>query len=291
MNKLTDYFNSVDDFFSKSDFELSNHCELCNGEKYSHYWKHTDVLIQCSSCGLVRLHRQPSNESLDAFYKNSIAMTKWADIKQGDMERQNAKYGFFWDFIGENNIKSVCDVGCGNGVFLSGLPTGIETIGVEPNVDAARHCKSLVVTKEELKDYEPCEFMSMFGVLEHLKNPLTEVKSYQKYLAPGGYFAIIVPNLNSLAFKIIKENNCTICPQHLTYFSIETLQLLMKKADFTLVDYTTKESEFTPITKSIIGLPPYADLDGIPLSNPYIKETDILKHNLGAKILAIFRAN
>jgi SAM-dependent methyltransferase len=225
---------------------------------------------------------------LDEFYKQSEAMTIWSEIKDGkDDQRQNDKYSLFWNHIKKEKLESVLDVGCGNGYFLHNCPPGIDLMGVEPNADSARHCSVPIINPSEIRG--KFDLVTFFGVMEHLKDPIAVLNHYVQFVENDGYIGIIVPNINSLAFDILGDENCTICPQHLWYFSINTLSTLMEKVGFKLHSFNTQETEYQPIVRKLHGISPYNKCGGLELDHPAIKEKDILKHNLGTKICAIYK--
>lgn len=283
------YFNNVTSFFSNKTFEQINECYLCKSKNYNF---HHLLLRKCNDCGFVWLSSQPTQEVLNEFYEKSEAMTNWSVIKsQGlDDERQNNKYRMFWDFIKEEDVNSVMDVGCGTGYFLDGVLPGVDCLGIEPNKDSARHCNVPIITDPKMQKHK-FDLVTFFGVLEHLKDPRMILNEYDKYINNSGFIGVIVPNIDSLAFDILGQYNCTICPQHLWYFSLSSLSDLFNSISYSLVKYTTVETEYQPIVRKLYGIDPYNKLGGIEMTHPEIREQDILKRDKGAKVCAIFQKN
>ena len=64
------------------------------------------------------------------------------------------------------------------------------------------------------------DLITFWGVLEHLINPLTELKNAEKILETNGKILILVPNYNSKARKILGASTPTLNPrEHLHFFS------------------------------------------------------------------------
>ena len=52
---------------------------------------------------------------------------------------------------------------------------------------------------------ETLEFITMFHVIEHVKDPKSIIKTLNKLLVPGGHLVIETPNIDSLDAMIFKE--------------------------------------------------------------------------------------
>jgi len=241
------------------------------------------------ACGFHWLALRPKPGDLEEFYKRSAAMTKWATIKSGnvDNDRQNRKYSFFYDQITYRGVDSVLDVGCGSGRFLAGLPEDCDGMGVEPNEDSARSCDTPVVDCSS-KLTGKYDLITYMGVLEHLEDPREVIKQYEEFASEEGLVGICVPNIESLAFKIIGGRICTICPQHLYYFSKKSLDDMMLQCGYCPVEWQTVEAELQAIIKMEKYNDPYLDT-GWEYEHDTYTRAGILNKNQGAKILALYR--
>jgi cyclopropane fatty-acyl-phospholipid synthase-like methyltransferase len=294
-NTMTKYFESCFDFFENKDQEMISHCILCGHKRYYQYLKHPKMqIVRCEKCGFVWNMFQPTEKILEQFYKESNAMTSWSKIKQTtkEMLRQRDKYAGIYDYIQRNDISSILDVGCGNGYFLnhSGCQ---DIIGIESNIEATKNCKFVVY--EAFKDFVKSKdsqrkfsLITMFGVLEHVKDPKGFIKAYKPFVKSKGSLAVIVPNVFSTVVQQLKEKCSTFCPQHLWYYDINTLELLMKDCGLKLVEWHTVEPEIQPIYRLLSGHEPY-DKIKIDYKNKLFNEKNILKNNLGYKIVAFFK--
>lgn len=294
------YFSEVLTWFrhKAKDIPMITTCMICGGKSPDKPDNFTDYnIIHCPSCGFVWNATQPTQEILDEFYTHSNAMTQWSKIKNTPEEtrRQESKFFPVWKFIHDQEIKSVLDVGCGNGYFLNHCQLGLDRCGVEMNRDARLNCEfpvynSFDTFKDSLHSKKKFQLITMFGVLEHLKNPLKEVEKYSESLTDDGLFGIIVPNVDSMVVRMLQEQCCTFCPQHLWYYKIETLEKLMEKASLKLGFYFTLESEIQPILRKLRGFDPYYNCP-IELTDRDITDRAIIHNNLGYKIVAFFKKN
>lgn len=290
------YFKEVNAYFQIKDREEIDKCYLC-GEKVEFEQASTMYMfkaVECSSCGFTWSLKQPTQEVLDKFYETSNAMKQWSDLKMSEEEkaRQEKKFFPIWSFMGEKQITSCLDVGCGNGFFLNHIQLGMDRCGIEMNGDAWKHCEFPVYDcydnfKESIHGRKTFQMVTMFGVLEHLKNPVGEVNNYKKHMTGDGYLAVIVPNVDSLVVKTLGKECCTFCPQHLWYFNIDTLDKLMKKCGLARSLYFTIEPELQPILKKLKGFKPYDNI-GVTLTDTDLNERSITFSNMAYKIVAFY---
>lgn len=283
-----DYFSEVNSFFKGRAEEHIRLCPLCNTLKVDTFNREFGLIYQCEECHHKWLAMQPTQDVLDEFYERSRAMFTWSKIKSTDIDskRQCDKFSYFWDFINEVKIDSILDVGCGTGYFLNALPDTIRRAGTEAHKRSADHCKFKVYNPTDVIT-EKFQAISMFGILEHVKNPKEFINDQSKFLDANGFLFIIVPNCDSAAWAVLGERNCSICPQHLSYFNIDTLVRCLDNCGYLLHRYTTKETEYKAICRTLAGVDPYCKVQIGP--HPQLDEQSILKNNQGAKICAIFK--
>lgn len=127
----------------------------------------------------------------------------------------------------------VLDVGCSTGAFLQSLsrafPGDYEVVGTDvagPALDYAAS-KGVHVIREPFLDtlLEPGSFdaVTFWAVLEHLAEPRTFLAKAASVLKPGGHCFVLVPNLDSLAMRILGPRYRYVMAEHLNYFSRQTL--------------------------------------------------------------------
>jgi SAM-dependent methyltransferase len=141
----------------------------------------------------------------------------------------------------------ILDVGCGDASFLACLRNlGWGVYGTEVSSVAAQKAHEnnidvfiggLLEAKYE-SDY--FDLVRMWSVLEHLHDPAGYLKEIYRILKKGGGLIIQVPNIKSLAFKLLRKNWCALdVPRHLYHFDKKTLRNLIEKEGFIIKDIHT----------------------------------------------------
>lgn len=138
------------------------------------------------------------------------------------------------------NVRTILDVGCGNGAFLNSLPDKYQAIGL----DFSRKALKYVNTKVILGNVATLPFKSRsidlvtcLEVLEHLpyelfKKAISEIQRVSKK-----YIIISVPNNEDIkgGFVTCPECGCEFSPhRHLRSFSMNSMSMLF--SEFKLLD-------------------------------------------------------
>jgi SAM-dependent methyltransferase len=141
------------------------------------------------------------------------------------------------------------DVGCFSGLFLSNASKrGFGVSGVEPNYEAYLHVRDFwgfEVAHGNLGaadlSSERFSVIAFLDVIEHVSNPVSELKEALRLLRPGGLLILVTPNVKGLPQRAVKtkrwftrEPFCPIddVPWHLWGFTRESLALCVERAGF-----------------------------------------------------------
>ena len=146
----------------------------------------------------------------------------------------------------------VLDIGCGRGELLEVFKRrGWDVVGVEPGENAANLARSKgitvvedVLTPDLLKQLGQFDVILLDHVLEHLAHPEQMVKMIHNLLVENGCFYCQVPNdfnqLQDVAVRIHDLPTWWITvPDHLNYFSIESLSGFIAGQGFEILAATT----------------------------------------------------
>ena len=156
------------------------------------------------------------------------------------------------------------DLGCANGAFFNFFPDW-ETYGVELDPIQVEIAKTRCthIFQGDLKTVSfpsnNFDYITIQDALDHSNNPVETVRHCYNLLKPGGVLAIKVHNISSLLSKICASHFYAIIPpDHLFYFNLKTLQLLLNKNGFKFHSYyyNTQKLKFsTSILRVYKGKP------------------------------------
>lgn len=250
------------------DFEIAR-CIFCPGSPHHPIFeKETMEVVRCR-CGFVYSRNQPKQACLDAFYRKSKPMEVWSEIKKGDFTRQYSKFERAVKIIAKSKVTSVLDVGCGNGTFLSLLLKERPSIiahGLETNENAIKVAKAggAFIVDQTLDGFlkfnnRPYDVITLWGVLEHLKDPLGYLLKLKGHLTKNGMVLVCVPNANSRVVRSLWDKAYTFCHQHLWYFDPDSLEKAFTKSGYKMMDHWTIEGEALPWLKHQWGFDPYKE--------------------------------
>jgi 2-polyprenyl-3-methyl-5-hydroxy-6-metoxy-1,4-benzoquinol methylase len=211
-------------------------------------------LVRCRSCDLVFASPLPP-EGSDAYYDQLgrpyyLSPDKLAgDYASVRFERELAL------FRRHCPRGDVLDVGCSTGAFLFQLaarfPGAYRGTGIEVSTAAIEHARRQgvdVVDASLLEhDFGPRRFhaVTFWAVLEHLADPAAFVRRATGLLAPGGRCFVLVPNFRALAVRLLGARYRYLLPQHVNYFTADTLRRLLTDAG--LAVETEGGSHFNPV--------------------------------------------
>jgi 2-polyprenyl-3-methyl-5-hydroxy-6-metoxy-1,4-benzoquinol methylase len=149
---------------------------------------------------------------------------------------------------------SVLDVGCSSGAFLYQLnqrfPGSYNIVGTDVSgapLDYAESRGIPVVRGSFLEqDFSGRQFdaVTLWAVLEHLAEPKRFIEKAASLLKPGGLCFVLVPNMRSLAVRLLGARYRYIYQQHLNYFSAATLSRLAEK-NFSVLEI--RYTHFNPV--------------------------------------------
>jgi len=135
---------------------------------------------------------------------------------------------------------SLIDIGTGTGVFLHEINKfGIEVSCIDPDPIAIKHIKKRIKLKsvytgkfESIKDKNKYDIITFNKVLEHVKNPVKQLKKAKTLLNKEGIIYIELPDstqtLKSKTFLSRAEFNV----EHYTIFNIKSLLVLLELSNF-----------------------------------------------------------
>jgi SAM-dependent methyltransferase len=143
-------------------------------------------------------------------------------------------------FINAMPAGRILDVGCGLGHLLSGVDPEWERHGVEISEYAAERAATYgTITQGDLRSacYPDAHFdvVTLYHVLEHMEDPVAELREIRRVLKPGGWFVCGTPNFDSACarrfgdrFRMLHDKT------HISLFSAESLRRVLEDHGFSV---------------------------------------------------------
>lgn len=226
---------------------VCNHC----GSTDAHLVAQVDgyTLVRCASCDLAFIADPPAPASLAAMYQASNdyhaslhdpASRDYA--RMADVARQHLAFVRRWASRGR-----LLDVGCSTGLFLNeARQAGFDPYGVEFSASSAQFARDhfdVQVTDGDIhavaSEPESYDIVTMFDVIEHVRDPAGDIAAAYRLLRPGGTFILSTPNIDGLFPRASEPLARPLGywphvepPWHLYQFSVRTLSAMLERRGF-----------------------------------------------------------
>ncbi|MGB9591604.1 MAG: class I SAM-dependent methyltransferase [Candidatus Kryptoniota bacterium] len=147
---------------------------------------------------------------------------------------------------------TVLDVGCGYG-FLGSLLKSRRNdrtvVGIEKNHDAAEHARQILndvfnidIETDELSELNfQYDYIIFADILEHLRDPLSILIKFRKYLKDDGKIVCSIPNMRhyTVLLRLLKagweyEDYGLFDRTHIRFFSLRSMTKLILDAGFSI---------------------------------------------------------
>lgn len=206
-------------------------------------------VVECQSCGLMRLHPWPSPDELLTYYPASYWFAPGSSGASPLEERYRRfvlrdHVGFVKAALASAAPGPVLDVGCGGALFGRLLrEDGHVCLGLDYSQQAAGVGWSYNGVPVALGDFasapfRQCSFaaITMFHVLEHLYDPAAYLRAAHQCLRVDGQLVVQVPNAASWQFLLFREKwNGLDVPRHLINFRAADLERMLDQCGFEVV--------------------------------------------------------
>lgn len=155
------------------------------------------------------------------------------------------------------NTGRILDLGCGRGWFLAeAKKRNWQVFGTEYSETALEVCRAngISVGKSpgamELADGS-FDVITSFEVLEHVTDPVLQLRTAQQLLRTGGLFYCTTPNFNSLLrYYLGARYDVITYPEHLSYFTRSTLNRAARLAGLRPVKFLSTGISITRVRTS-----------------------------------------
>ena len=229
-------------------------CRICNTKIYrrildlkgmpiaaQHFLKKTEInkkdkslnlnILQCTKCGLVQLNIRPVS-----YYKSVItAASVSGEAKKKKLEQLNK---FCNKFSLKN--KKILEIGSGSGAVLDLIQNlGMKAYGIEyskksvlKGQEKKRNIFKGYITDQKKIKNSPYDGFVCFNFIEHIPKLNLFLKKIYENLNKKAVGLITVPNLNYL---IKTRSFYEFVPDHLSYFTLDTIKYLFLKNHFKII--------------------------------------------------------
>jgi SAM-dependent methyltransferase len=225
------------------------------------------VIRECVSCSLMVLDPLPTEEDLKSVYNEGYFHNE--HLAGTDVTRV---YGYI-DYISERinkqrGYRSICrtlqqlvrsmrktpkllDIGCGLGFFLdTASEFGFRPDGIEFNEHAIEYIRRRypyrVSQLGELRRTERYDVVTMFDVIEHLREPFATLDEAWERLEDNGVLVIVTMDSTSLMSRLMGKRleDFRRIREHLFFFSRANLIPILRHRGFEIVRVASKGHSF-----------------------------------------------
>ncbi len=193
----------------------------------------------CKTCGLIVLNPRLSTASLGRYYARQSRMPRESMAPDSPIARMMSDQIEL--ILHQKTLApgaAVLEIGCAEGYFLDRLRQrvpGIEVRGIEPSAryaeSARRRMPHAAIQERILDAAAPADLgthdlVVVRHVLEHLPQPVADLKLIRRLLSQAGVIYIEVPDVANIPPAIYYYFH----HEHLTYFSRETMEACLARA-------------------------------------------------------------
>ena len=215
---------------------IDRSCPVCRGSDPVSLWSKAGMCyMRCGHCTMVYANPVPKTFVTGQFYQDRtqdfyLSATKLtADY---DPVRFQREWRLFRSWVSPGRV---LDVGCSTGGFLRGLiPLGFEVLGQDVSTGALQQAERVGIRVThtpflELSGYgDSFDAVTFWAVLEHVMEPHAFLAHAHRLLRPGGMCMVLVPNLHSLAIRLLGARYRYVMPEHINFFSPRSLRTMVE---------------------------------------------------------------
>jgi SAM-dependent methyltransferase len=226
-------------------------CIACGGKDHSLYAVKAGYKVwKCGSCDMLFLFPLPKPSETEAVYSKEY----FSGAKGGfgyvdyDVDKEAMRSVFerylrdFERILGKTG--QLLDIGAATGYFMKiAEERGWKAHGVEISMYAAELGRSRGLDIETGTIHgtafgkESFGLVTMWDVIEHVPDPILDIRKACSLLRPGGLLAIITPDSGSRFAKVCGSLwPLLVPPEHIFYFNRTSLGMLLEKNGFEVIE-------------------------------------------------------
>jgi SAM-dependent methyltransferase len=205
-------------------------------------------VVRCADCGLLATWPAPDDAILEAIYESdeylATRSTREADLVAWSGRLDEILAAF------PPTARPILDFGAGPGHLVNAARHwGVPMEGIEPSRRARELARELYGI--ELRPSLPRPGRVAVGaitalhVLEHVRDPVADLRRLRSLIAPGGVIFIEVPHAGAVDMRIPSRRRLILdLPAHLHHFTPATLAAVVTRAGWRVLDVRLFNSSY-----------------------------------------------
>ena len=194
----------------------------------AHYGQTADI-YRCERCGFLEC---PNLEGVLALYAQ-MSDDSYEETRDTRARQARALLNIVSRY---KKAGRLLDVGAGSGILVEEARVlGLEARGIEPSgpLQATAAARGLPVTHGVLPHPDlagPFDIVTLIDVIEHVSDPVELTRRMKSVMAPDGICAVVTPDVNSLAARLMGWKWWHFRVAHIGYFNASTLTVAIESA-------------------------------------------------------------
>ena len=258
-----DFFNRTEkareEGIKKVDWEDVPFCPICGYLEIEGYKFAPSINFAiCSNCNCLYSTQVPvKSNSAEYDLKDISEVSKIPDENKRDYRQQRfamERIGLIRQYLNKPLSKAnLLDIGCNTGFFLEVASDYFNISNGTEHGDVIREyahekLKGKCVVSKDIDDAEQYDVITLFDVIEHIKDPLKLLYRIKEILSDDGIIVIFTPNWKSLAFDLLGKEGCQYFPaDHLLFLCLKVVKEIARKLDMFLEMYETRGMDWFDI--------------------------------------------
>ena len=253
----------VEELFKKDAKDLLSHrkkfievkCPACgSGKREEAFMKRGYRFRKCKKCRTYYISPRPKPELLRVYYSTSRASRFWQDyifpqsrkvrIEKIFKPRADLIFGLAQKYSIGNDL--LIDVGAGAGFFGEEMRKRSffkKIVLIEPGPIKIEGDDVIDVINDAFENVNlnlKPDIITNFELIEHLFSPMDFLRKVHSLMKKESFFIFTTPNMEGFElFTVFDKSPNVAGPDHLNYFNIDSIRLLLERTGFKDIEVTT----------------------------------------------------
>ncbi|MEY2934768.1 MAG: hypothetical protein RL033_5517 [Pseudomonadota bacterium] len=223
-------------------------CAACGSGQASELFRVNGfAILACSGCGLARTELPPDFDPASIYtasYFDGGQHDGYADY-QGSEATLRSEFARTLDVLARHGLRggNLLELGCAYGYFLEEARSRFTVSGVEVSEHAREACRARglrverELSSELLTERGPFDVAVLLDVIEHLADPAAVLGNVRGALRSGSKLLLTTGDFGALPARLAgKRWRLMTPPQHLWFFSSSTIEQLLQRTGFRVVE-------------------------------------------------------